>query len=332
MTHPRLKRHLSVVAHGPDVVELRHGVLSPTSVTLTDDTRSGRLLRILTALDGRRSVREIAASEDLPRDDVAAVVDRLTELDLVEHGPSHALDHYLDHLTMQEGRPPPSVAFLGDPEICEGIGRILAPDLPSDDDARRALREIARPLDGLDFEEAAAPFARYRDHLVVFAVGGIDPREFQAFNRIALHHRIPWIHAASDGPMLLVGPTFVPHRSSCYACLENRLITNMRDSAGYQRYKNALAEGRVTAPNVPLDTALAAMLASLTAFEALNFVRTGTSFTVGKMLTLYLPTMEFAFHEVLRSPSCPDCAPVPEQDDTDLYYDIRALLNPDGTP
>ncbi|RFU43273.1 hypothetical protein DZF91_02170 [Actinomadura logoneensis] len=336
MTHPRLKRHLTLVAHGPDVVELRHGVLSPSSVTLTDDTRSGRLLRILAGLDGCRSVAEIAASQDLPEDDVAAVVARLTELDLLEHGSGHALDHYLDRLVpglaAQEMPPPEAVTLLGDPGVCEGIARVLGdePDIrTADDRLRAALREIARsePLDGLDFEEAAEPFAPLRDGFAVFAVDAVDPLEFRAFNRVCLHHRVPWIHAASDGPLLLVGPTFVPYRTSCYGCLETRLMANMRDSAGYQRYKNALAEGRVTTPDTPLDATLSAMLTSLTSFEALNLLRTGTSFTAGKMLTLYLPTMEFAFHEVLRSPSCPDCAPAPEQDDTALYYDIRALLN-----
>ena len=33
----RLKRHYSIVAHSPDLVELRHGVWNPESYTFRDD-------------------------------------------------------------------------------------------------------------------------------------------------------------------------------------------------------------------------------------------------------------------------------------------------------
>jgi bacteriocin biosynthesis cyclodehydratase domain-containing protein len=352
MANPRLKRYLSVVAHGPNTVELRQGVLNPVSVTLTDDNRSECLAQILTRLDGQRSAKEIAESALISEGDVARVLDQLSELDLIEHRPGHALDHYLEYvvpgLVAQEmPRTAAPVALIGDVDVCENIVRVLRsrdpgdPRRPSepdddldvsiiDDPVRRLLRE--HDLDDLDFEATAERFTQYRDHLVVFAATAIDPFEFKAFNRISLHHRIPWIHAALDGPMLLVGPTFVPHRSACYECLEARLVMNMRDSPAYQRYKNALVEGHVMGSNAPLEATLVAMLASMTAFEALNFTLTGASFTVGKMLGIYLPTMEFSFHEVLRLPSCQTCGPSPEQDDSELYYDIRTLLDADGSP
>ena len=159
----------------------------------------------------------------------------------------------------------------------------------------------------------------------MFGVAAVDPLELRAFNRVSLHLRLPWLHAAIDGPFLLIGPTFVPFRWACYECLEARVVMNLRDAAGYQRYKRALAEARVTTPAVGPETVSAAMLASLASFEALNFTRTGAAFTTGRMLTVFLPTLEFAFHEVLRLPGCPACGAVQERDDRELYLDTRSL-------
>ena len=106
---------------------------------------------------------------------------------------------------------------------------------------------------------------------------------------------------------------------------------NLREGSVYQSYKRALAEGRATGSTVPLDAVLGAMLSSYAAFEALNFALTGRSFTVGKLLAIYLPTLEFTFNEVLRLPGCAACGPLAESDDRELYFELRTLLNGDGS-
>ena len=73
----------------------------------------------------------------------------------------------------------------------------------------------------------------------------IQPLQLRLLNQISLALGIPWMHAAIDGPFLLIGPCFVPHRTSCYACFETRVTMNLRESASYQQYKSALAAGRV---------------------------------------------------------------------------------------
>ncbi len=343
MANLRLKRHYSVIAHSPDIVELRYGVWNPVSYVLTDDTASGHLLRILSQLDGRLSVSEISDTEGIPKSDVESVVKQLFELNLIENQSTHALDYYLDNilpnLLTHEGKSklsPSSVILCGDPDMREQIAHILRSGslhdqynvLTADNSMSDLLSKYGKSLivDTLDFEEKIRPFAEWRERLIVFGVTTVNPLEMRAFNRISLHYRIPWIHAAMDGPFLFIGPTFIPFCSPCYECLEMRLIMNMRESAGYQRYKKAIVEGRVSGIGAPLDSVLGAMLASLTAFEALNFLLTGSSFTVGKMLSIYLPTMEFAFNEILRLPGCPACSTTPERDDKELYFDLRTLM------
>ena len=349
MPNVRLRRHYSLIAHGPDTVELRYGVWNPTSVTLTDEARSGHLLGILGRLDGRHSVEEIAAAEGIPVPSVEALLERLDELSVLEQRSSHALDSYLDHvsptLAIHERNleePAKPAVLIGDNALLAEIDRILASResgehsrvRPADPALRGLLSERTTSwlVDSLAFEEEAEPFAQWAGQLVVFGVTSVNPLEMRAFNRISLRHRIPWLHAAVDGPFLLIGPTFIPHRSACFECLETRILMTMREGANYQRYKCSLAEGRVSGGGNALDTVLGAMLASLTAFEALNFLETGASFTLGKMLSVFLPTMEFRFNEVLRLPDCPGCGSAPESHDRELYFDIRTLLGPCDEP
>jgi thiazole/oxazole-forming peptide maturase SagC family component len=181
-------------------------------------------------------------------------------------------------------------------------------------------------LDGLAFQEIATTLEYLAGYFLVYATQWINPLALRALNRVALELRIPWMHAAVDGPFLFIGPIFVPPNSACYECLETRVAMNLRDDAGYQRYKQALVLGQVSDAPFRIEPILSAMLAAHTANEALNFALTGTSFTARKVLSIYLPTMEFAFHEVLRIPGCPACSPASERDGTELYFDMRALV------
>lgn len=342
--HLRLKRHYSILAHSTNVVELRHGAWNALSFTLADEQESGKLLGVLSRLDGKSSIGEIATAEQMPKTDVEALVDQLSDLGLLETDAEHVLDYYVEHIIpnlLPYGRekdvPEASVVLFGERQVADEIARVLRSSAPQneyevvdgDDGLRNMLLRGATSWasDGLRFEEEAEAFASWRDRLVVFASSTPNPLELRAFNLVSLKHRIPWIHAAVDGPFILIGPTIVPWRSACYECLETRVLMNLREAASYVGYKRVLAEGRALRATKPLDAVLQAMLASLTAFEALNFLLTGASFTIGKLLAVYLPTMEFVFNEVLRLPGCSACAPSPEGDDTELYFELRTLLD-----
>ena len=342
MEKPRLKRHYSVVAHSPDTAELRSGVWRPVSITLTDEHGSGHLLRMLRRLDGEHSLDDIAAAEGVPRSSVEALVDRLAEANAIETQANSALEYYLEQISselqFQERRPGLKLkraVVIGDSIISHQIISILQSSglrdeyaVESGDPGLRSLllrSGASWTSDSLAFEEETRPFAEWQNGFAVFGVSSVNPLEARALNRISLRYRIPWMHAAVDGPCLLVGPTFIPFRSACFECLETRFLMNMREGASYQRYKYELAAGRVSGAALPLDALFGALLSSLAAYETANFMLTGTNFTAGKMLSLYLPTMEFAFHDVMRMPGCPACGPEPARDDEELYFDMRAL-------
>lgn len=336
----RLKRCFSVIAHSPDDVELRYGVWNATSFTLADESKSGQLYRIVAGLDGSLSPAQLARKENVPLADVEALTDHLLGLGVLESTSSTSLDHYLDNQlpwrATGDARPDRPIVLLGDDDLAGDIQRYLRDSLPQTSVTTLDRHDAGWVTltsgdtswlnDGLLYQERMLDFEGWRDTLLVFATKVINPVQLRMLNRVCLEHRIPWMHAAMDGPFLFVGPLFVPHRSACYECLELRVMMNLRESASYQRYKRALVERHVKEGQLPVEPAMRGILASHTALETLNYALTGSTFTTNKFLAIYLPTMEFTYNEVLRAPSCTACSPSPERDDQELYFDMGSFI------
>jgi bacteriocin biosynthesis cyclodehydratase domain-containing protein len=335
----RIKRKFSLVVHGPDTVEIRHGVWNPVSFVLNDESKTGNLFRLLQRLDGTCTPAALARELGLPREQVEAVIDHVDQIGVLESGPENLLDYYLDSVvpTLAAAKPPEPrrIILMGEDSIIAAVGQQIKevqPDaevVPADAEARRIVFDdnVSWMYDGMEFHGKIQSFAAWKDSLVLLASSVINPLHYKVLNRASLEYGFPWLHAAIDGPFLLVGPTFVPRRSACYECFERRILMNFRDGASYVAYKEALVNRQIKHGKMPIDPMLRAMLASHTAMEIVNFVNTGASFVLGKCLSIFLPTMEFAYNEVLRVPGCPACAPVAERDDTELYFNMATLIH-----
>ena len=339
----RLKRHYTLVAHSPDSVELRSGIWNPVSFTVSDKSESGRLYWLLRRLDGSTPIAEISREEGVSRDEVEALIDHLANFQAVELAPTSALDHYLDDILPWKGARAADVTKLlviGDRGLGERIAAQLADSLGSsvvhlldeNEPSWRALvdSDATWLQDGLASQEMLSAFEDWREAIVICAQQIVDPWLLRKVNAVCLYHNVTWLHACVDGPLLLVGPTIIPHRSACYECFEQRVVMNLREASSYQRYKEALAERRVRVGTLPLEPALGSILAAHAVLEAINVFTTGAAFTLGKVLAIYLPTMEFSYNEVLRLPDCRSCAPSSERDDMELYFDLGAYLAIDG--
>ncbi len=343
----RIKSVYSVVPHDRNTVELRSGVWNPQSITLVDHSGGGRLSTLVSGLDGTRDRAQLAKEAGVTRTELEALIDHLDQLAVLEHGPSTALDAFLDRMASGRVERPAlqNVKLLGaGPAATQvagllGVHEQLAVSGPNQEDHLVALLDDC-PLDvledGLAFERFAENFEDWRGCLLVHVADAVHPLRLAVLNRVALALGTPWIQAAVDGPLLLVGPTFVPDSTACFTCFETRVVMNLREGAAYQRYKQALsdagerANGDGPKGHVQDDGCagvLSSLLASHTALEAVNMAVTGATSTVGKVLGIYLPSMEMVYSEVLRLPGCPSCGTVPERDGTEVYFDVRRWID-----
>jgi bacteriocin biosynthesis cyclodehydratase domain-containing protein len=339
----RIRRYFSIVAHSPDWAEVRYGVWNPTSFTLRDETESGMLTRLLLRLDGTAALDQIASEEGVAAHEIEALLDQLEDLGVLEDSATNALDFMLDRTpggrlaeTGETSQSPP-VLVIGDGELSSQIAHLLKDAVPGLIVTTRTVQEEFSSFYRNDFvnpdEDAFAiatqlsEFAHWQDCFIIVALDTIDPHLLHRINRICHELRRPWLHAAIDGPFLFVGPLTVPFRSSCFDCFETRVMMNLRESTSYQHYKRALVHNLVKVGSLPIERTVRALLASHSAVEANNFLLTGHSCCINKVLSIYLPTMEFMYHEILRLPNCPVCAPQPEAIRQELYFDLASTLS-----
>lgn len=333
-----IKRFFTLIMHSPDEVEIRNGVWNTTSFSLKDDHQKGILAEIVRSLDGNFSALEIAKNLNCKRKEVEDVIDYLDQLGILEDGPGSALDYYLDTIVPtlmgSETQAEKKVILLGSSVLTQQLRKLL-----ESSESNIKISEITElptqvyenggewRFDGLKNTLMLEQFKSFSDSFLIGAFSSIDTLAFEAVNRASIEYGFPWLHLAVDGPMIIVGPLFTPSKGPCYECFEKRVSLNLRNHASYVDYKNALTEKRIKNGVVPIDGILANLAASHAALEALNFLNTGQSFTYGKALCIYIPTMEFSYNEVLRLPGCHACGSLTELEDTELYFDVRNIFN-----
>jgi len=341
----KIKPHFSVVAHGPNTVELRSGVWNPISHTLSDDENKNYLLKLVTAMDGTSSVGEISDKLNISIAEIESLVDHLQQIGAIQNSPSTAIDSYLEqvmpvlsvsNVTSEVITPRRPILLMGCNDLIDStlpllqktLGHEFIKVLNHDDSRIKFLKEENNDYlhNGLDLEKILPFFEEWKEYFIVFLQKNIDPPLCIKLNRILYSLKTPWIHAAIDGPFLFVGPTF-SHSIACYECFETRISMNVKDNGCYQKYKNALINHQVhNHSELPITPILVNLLASHVAMEITNFSISSTSFTQGKVLSIYLPTMEINFNEFLRFPNCKTCGSHNLRNGKTLYFDINQLL------
>lgn len=103
---------------------------------------------------------------------------------------------------------------------------------------------------------------------------------------------------------------------------------NLRERQSYLSWMRVAAADRVRAGAPAVAASVRAILAAHVAHEAVSIARNGLNTTRNKVLSVYIPTMEIAYNDVL--PMSRFDAPAQVETAPDLYYDIREWLAAGG--
>jgi len=334
----RIKSHFSIIPHSAQQVELRSGVWNPTSFIINDESNTNKLYAILKDLNGNLTVQEMAKKHHVSRAEIEAILDHLQQLNVVESSTSEVINNYMEHLVVQSGGLNDNgrnILIIGEDIICHEIKRILVNithensivTLDVADPAIKSIKTNAQWMfDSFMLEEAVDKFSWWKDYFIVLALTRNDPLLAMRLNQMNYTLGIPWIHGVIDGPFIFIGPAFLSQSGPCYHCFEKRVTMNLREYASYQRYKETLAVNECTENIINKSSPVMHVLAAHLAMEIINYRYAMTCFTKSKALSIYLPTMEIFFNEVLRLSGCSVCGSVSHRDDQQLYYDYQSLL------
>jgi len=337
--NPRIRPHFSVIAHSPDLVELRYGVWNPVSFTLRDDSASGTLARLAYRLDGTASAERIAKEEQVSIGEVERLTEELEEVGALETGPRNVVDALLQRVPGSGGgiggspdvRPLDIISDADTGSQLRCLLRSEVSEIQVHDDGSELFALLGDSVladrdDGLAYYKAHQAFDHLKGRFVLVARTTVDPIRLKHINRVCLEQRVPWLSAVIDGPFVFIGPLIVPRRAACFECFETRLLMNLRESASYQHYKHAIVHHKVRHGDVPAKQLLVSLLTTHAAIEATTFALTGHACTVGKVLSIYTPTMEFAYHDILRVPNCDACGAQMCATGEELYFDHSGIV------
>lgn len=329
-----------VIVHSADRVELRSGVWNCNSITLSDEEEKGILGKIVLGLFQKKSVAELTHKEHISNEEALSVIESLAAQNLLitkEDADTWSPTNFLSTSTLgtaKEMRTLPKRAIvIGPPTMTDFLRTAISPELRDaihsvEEDVVKRLRKQDLFLDSTAFDMAktASVFSEWQDALIVAVWPEIDPILLGNLNQLAHKVGFMLLSAVIDGPFALIGPTVVPHQTPCFACAEARVLEALRDHTLYIEYRTALAEGKVHGADAETIEPLRATTLSLAAWEVTNMLSVGSSFTTGKLLSIYAPTMEIAFHELWRFPGCPVCSARAGLD-RQLYSDLRSYLS-----
>jgi ribosomal protein S12 methylthiotransferase accessory factor len=285
MIRPAWKSHIRVEVLPPDdvvlLVEDGHHIFSGVAYA-----------RLAPLLDGRRTPEEALA---------------LAEAEGVPPLAARLALSYFEALGLLDD---------ADPGWCEaerahwhGLGRNLADVAGRLESTSVAVRPVGGSRSHSEALERALQASRIRlapqpgaeDLLVVMSDDYLDPR-LGEFNRARLGDGRPWALVKLVGAVVWVGPLFLPGRTGCWACLEQRIRLN-RQTEHIVRERTGV--GRPPQPASPWSIRLAAAFA---AAELTLWLGTGRHEGLeGTVAALDLRDNSLTRHPLTRRPQCPEC-------------------------
>lgn len=141
-------------------------------------------------------------------------------------------------------------------------------------------------------------------------------------NRIVVKIEKPVSLGMMDGPFMHV-LTVHPPETGCLECFENRIMARLEELEVYHKF---IESQNNILPKLEY-TPVAHILTAMTISEALLLSIAQKSKFMGRVLSVYIPTLEIQCEDILRLPYCPACGAVAKGQAKEMYLSSKALIN-----
>jgi bacteriocin biosynthesis cyclodehydratase domain-containing protein len=340
----RIAEGLDAIVLSDNEVLVQFGSRSYPSQLLRDTDLTGILGTVFGLLTAGPKRRDDLLDHVEPehRAEAAKLVDRLQDAGILARTRTSPVDQYLAYtFTGQTDLAANSISLIGagpigariaETLLQHGIGQVRllegrAPDAvwhtlvqarggdgsPPAGSAQAMLRDRLRDLgySGVeavegDVDDASVARAVASSDLTVVALEQLDIRIAHLVNRLCIAAAKPWLHVVLDGGRSVAGPLFVPGVTACYN--DFRTLAEAADASPLMArvYRNHVARrGAATfLPGLPAHAEIVSGFASLAVVHQLL---AGTSYLLGRALTISFDRMMIDVEDVLKLPRCPVC-------------------------
>lgn len=162
---------------------------------------------------------------------------------------------------------------------------------------------------------------------IIICVKNISVTMMRNINRISVNFEIPVIFTFVDGPVVGALATN-PYATGCLECFELRALARLEDHVQFHNFVSKEKECQMrgkqnSAGMIPLLN----MIVNLAISEAFTLQHIGASKLTGRLLTIYIPTMEIQAQDILRVPYCPACGAIAKVNLEEKNVSSRALVD-----
>ncbi len=166
--------------------------------------------------------------------------------------------------------------------------------------------DLTTKVDGLVTEDILnrlkLDFNKYK--VILVCVKNISSKLMHNLNRISLECNIPMVVTFIDGPMISM-LSVKPLETGCYECFEARSLARIEDHILFHKF-DEYGKGRKMEEN-PCLIPLMNFLMNIALTECYLYSRYRTSRFEGRLLSIFVPTLEIQVQDILRVPFCPAC-------------------------
>ncbi|MBN1243430.1 MAG: hypothetical protein JXA15_12080 [Spirochaetales bacterium] len=196
------------------------------------------------------------------------------------------------------------------------MAELSAVDLTTRSEAMEHLKAFER------LEERLKPYSAILGCFLRPPIGAL-----RNLNRVLVKLRIPLLLGFVDGPFLTLLCTSSPE-TGCFECFEHRVLARLEDTAAYTSFvRKAVESGRKKEGEGKAHASLIGFLVSSVLAEGFLASSLRINKLAGRIINVYLPTLEIQVQDLLRVPYCPACGSVAAADMDELYTSGRAVID-----
>lgn len=186
--------------------------------------------------------------------------------------------------------------------------------------------DLTTKTDGLTTEDTMAKLKeKYGSyHVFLVCIQQISSKLMHALNRLSVESNIPMVVSFLDGPMISV-LSIKPHGTGCYECFENRSLARIQDHVLFHQFELHAKKQKIreNACMIPVMN----FLINISLVECYLFAYYGASRFEGRLLSIFIPTLEIQVQDVLRVPFCPACGVVADEQLREKNISTRNLID-----
>ncbi len=200
-------------------------------------------------------------------------------------------------------------------------------DMMSSDDIKKIEKSnITDTTDAIDNIETQKELLKLFDGISCVVVSVEKPRLslLRNINRLLLEKSIPIVISILDGPFLNI-TTIKGKETACYECFENRVVARNESLTVYNNFVKQTMNFKIKNKKTYI-TPILQSFTSIALYEAFLFAAIGKCKLAGRVINVYIPSIEIQIQDLLRVPFCPACGHISRAKYNEMYTSSKEVI------